>query len=106
MNDYDRFYKKYWEGKAQKPRDVVKITGIDRDVEEGEVVSTEDLINHPAHYAEGREHEPIDVIIDWNLNYAEGNIVKYISRWRRKGGVEDLKKARFYINKLIESEEN
>ena len=50
-------------------------------------------------------HETWDVIMDWGLGYLDGNAVKYLSRWRHKGGVEDLKKARHYIDKLIETEE-
>jgi hypothetical protein len=38
------------------------------------------------------------------LGYCEGNIVKYISRWRDKGGVEDLRKIKQYIDFLIEEE--
>ena len=34
--------------------------------------------------------------------FLEGNVIKYISRWRDKNGVEDLKKAQTYLNKLIE----
>lgn len=49
--------------------------------------------------------EPWDAIIDWNLGYLDGNAVKYLSRWRHKNGIEDLKKARHYIEKLIETEE-
>jgi hypothetical protein len=45
------------------------------------------------------------VILDWQLGYLDGNAVKYLSRWRHKGGVQDLKKARHYIDKLIEVEE-
>jgi hypothetical protein len=35
------------------------------------------------------------------LNYFEGNVVKYVSRWRKKNGIEDLRKARHYLDKLI-----
>jgi len=49
--------------------------------------------------------ETWDVILDWQLGYLDGNAVKYLSRWRSKGGVQDLKKARHYIDKLIEVEE-
>jgi hypothetical protein len=56
-----------------------------------------------AHYKTHR-HETWDVILDWGLGYLDGNAVKYLSRWRLKGGVEDLKKARHYIDKLIETE--
>lgn len=62
-------------------------------------------IDHPSHYAEGREYEPIDVIEDWNLGFSLGNAVKYISRAGRKDPstkVEDLKKAIWYINREIE----
>ena len=56
------------------------------------------------HYKRFR-FETWDVILDWGLGYLDGNAVKYLSRWRLKGGVEDLKKARHYIDKLIETEE-
>ena len=50
-------------------------------------------------------YETWDVILDWDLGYLDGNAVKYLSRWRHKGGVQDLKKAAHYIQKLIEVEE-
>ena len=40
------------------------------------------------------------------LLFAEGNVIKYICRWREKGGVEDLKKAKQYIDMLIAKENN
>ena len=43
-----------------------------------------DLINKPAHYIEGREIEPIQVIEDWNLDYHLGQVLKYVSRAGRK----------------------
>lgn len=46
--------------------------------------------------------QPWDYIVANNLGYLEGNVVKYVSRWRDKGGVEDLRKARHYLDKLIE----
>ena len=49
------------------------------------------------------KYETWDVIIDWRLGYLDGNAVKYLSRWRLKGGIEDLKKARHYIDKLLET---
>ena len=50
-------------------------------------------------------YETWDVILDWGLGYLDGNAVKYLSRWRHKNGIEDLKKARHYIDKLIETEQ-
>jgi len=55
-----------------------------------------------AHY-KTHKYEPWDVIIDWRLGYLDGNAVKYLSRWRLKGGIQDLKKARHYIDKLLET---
>lgn len=53
------------------------------------------------HYMD-KSIQPWDYIIANNLGYLEGNIVKYISRWKDKGGVEDLRKAQHYLAKLIE----
>jgi hypothetical protein len=46
--------------------------------------------------------QPWDYIIANNIGYMEGNIIKYVSRWKEKGGMQDLKKARHYLDKLIE----
>jgi len=45
-----------------------------------------DMIQNPPHYA-NNEIEPIDYIIANKLTYCEGNVVKYITRWRGKGGI-------------------
>ena len=50
--------------------------------------------------------QPWDFIIGNELAYLEGCIVKYISRHRDKGGLEDLHKARHYLDKLIEVEKS
>lgn len=55
------------------------------------------------HYKQFK-YETWDVILDWKLGYLDGNAVKYLSRWRHKGGVNDLRKAAHYIQKLIEIE--
>lgn len=68
-----------------------------------------DKVNHPSHYTFG-DIEVIDYIRD-KLSpeefrgYCEGNVLKYVSRWRHKGGIEDLKKAQVYLNWMIESAE-
>jgi len=46
--------------------------------------------------------QPWDYIAANELGYFEGNIVKYVSRWKDKGGVQDLLKAQHYLDKLIE----
>jgi hypothetical protein len=48
--------------------------------------------------------QPWDYIAANGLGFFEGNVVKYVSRWRDKAGVEDLRKARHYLDKLIELE--
>lgn len=46
--------------------------------------------------------QPWDYISSNNLGYLEGNIIKYVTRWRDKNGREDLQKARHYLDKLLE----
>ena len=53
----------------------------------------------PDHYQ--NEIQAIDVIESHGLNFSEGNVIKYVLRWRKKGGVEDLRKAKFYLERLI-----
>jgi len=48
--------------------------------------------------------QPWDAITDWELGFLDGCAVKYLSRWRKKGGVDDLRKAVHFIEKLIEVE--
>lgn len=48
--------------------------------------------------------EPWDYIAANDIGFLEGNAIKYLSRWRTKGGIEDVHKARHYIDKLLEVE--
>ena len=48
--------------------------------------------------------QPVEYIHANAMGYFEGNVVKYISRWRKKGGMADLEKARHYIDLLIQLE--
>ena len=59
---------------------------------------------NPSHYKQGKI-EVIDFIIDQKMDYLTANVQKYISRWRFKDGVCDLKKARWFLDKLIEQQE-
>lgn len=64
------------------------------------------MISHPAHYCYSK-YEPKDVIRAWGLNFNLGNSVKYIARAGRKDDVlQDLKKARQYLDFEIEYLEN
>lgn len=62
-----------------------------------------DIVNHPAHYNQGIE--VIDFIESHNMNFNEGNVIKYTARHKHKNGVEDLKKAKWYLDRLIENYE-
>lgn len=59
-----------------------------------------DDVYHPSHYNQG-SIEVIDFIDDHKLGFYEGNIIKYVSRYKYKGGVQDLEKAKFYLDRLI-----
>lgn len=48
--------------------------------------------------------KPWDYIAANGIGFFEGNAIKYLTRWRDKGGIEDLEKAKHYIDKLIEVE--
>ena len=58
---------------------------------------------NPNHYH--LKIEPIDFITENKFEWCLGNVVKYISRYKNKNGVEDLKKAMWYLNRQIEIEE-
>lgn len=49
--------------------------------------------------------QPVEYIHANGLGYHEGNVIKYVTRWRTKNGLDDLKKARHYLDLLIEAEE-
>ncbi len=67
---------------------------------------TKDAVNHPAHYITKSGLEAIEVIEAFGLGFHDGNIVKYILRAGKKGNkIEDLKKARWYLARLIKLRE-
>jgi hypothetical protein len=66
----------------------------------GEIEELRDLINNPKHYTQGIECA--DYIESHGMDFFQGNAVKYLTRFRHKGTpIEDLKKARWYIDRLI-----
>jgi hypothetical protein len=68
--------------------------------------SRKEKVNHPDHYNQGKI-EVIDAIEDWDLNFCEGNVIKYVARHRHKNEpLEDLKKAKWYLERLISAIEN
>ena len=48
--------------------------------------------------------QPIEFITANNIPFCEGNVIKYLCRWRAKGGVDDLRKAKHYIDLLLETQ--
>jgi len=109
-----------WTSDVAKWRDP-KVTVEDvpdepRRVEYGEVIPNPplrvmDLELKPSERQVGGDHyrqrsiQPWDVWAEYGMNAFEGAVLKYLLRWRDKGGVEDLKKARHTLDKLIELEE-
>ena len=63
--------------------------------------SSKNAITHPEHYTQGIEMW--DYAYSQNLNFFEGNIIKYVTRWQHKNGIEDLLKAKQYLDRLIEN---
>ena len=80
--------------------------------ENAETKLAEDLVNHPEHYKAKNGLEAIDMIAAFTdgLQGMEAvctaNALKYLCRWHKKNGVEDLKKAKWYIEYLINMKEN
>lgn len=80
------------------------IVGISNNVIESKKIIEE--IKKPSRYNKRGELECWDVILDQEMNFLEGNILKYVWRYKEKNGVQDLKKARVYLDKLILELEN
>jgi uncharacterized protein DUF3310 len=69
-----------------------------------ERITVSDPVSHPAHYGGDTPYEVIKVIEAWDLGFHLGNCVKYVARAGRKPGadeLEDLRKARFYLDRKI-----
>ena len=91
-------------GKPEQPE--IKFVKVERN---DEVEPTNDAVQHPSHYTHGGieciEAIKASMTADGFCDYCKGNIIKYIWRWRDKGGVEDLRKASVYLNWLINAAE-
>ena len=71
-----------------------------------EGIARREAVNHPPHYNQGNI-EVIDAIEDWGLDFNAGNVVKYVARHQHKAEpLEDLKKARWYLDRIIKGIEN
>jgi hypothetical protein len=93
----------------EEPKDIVK----EDDMAKWNTLGWEELkevqsdnVNHPKHYGQG-DIECIEYIADFltyeeYIGYLRGNTAKYLHRWRYKNGLEDLKKAQWYLARLVE----
>lgn len=69
------------------------------------------MVSHPLHYKGANGLEVLDVIenfvdfLDGTEAYCTGNMIKYICRWKRKNGIQDLQKIIYYATYLINYEE-
>ena len=62
-------------------------------------------VNHPKHYNTGKI-EVIEAIEEWEMGFCDGNVIKYVARHKHKGRpIEDLKKAKWYLERLIQQYE-
>ena len=72
----------------------------------------DDMVSHPSHYQSKTGLEVIDVIEAFTSDLKgieatdTGNVLKYMCRWKNKNGLQDLKKANWYLTHLIEHIEN
>lgn len=101
-NDGSVFYFPVWD----RSESVRKVKNDDTDIKPKSVSEDTDDINHPSRYAKGK-YECIDVMqeifgVEFTKVFCKGNAFKYLWRESDKGGINDIKKAQFYINKYIE----
>jgi hypothetical protein len=64
------------------------------------MMSIDDPVHSPKHYTQGNM-EVITAIEGLGLDYHQGNVLKYVARYQYKNGLEDLRKAKWYIDRLI-----
>ena len=95
-----------WENLDRKPNEswdqlVVRKMGEERE--------EKDLVNHPSHYNKGIETS--NYIKSWDMNWNQANVVKYVTRYNLKNidkklQIQDLEKAQWYLNDLINDLKN
>ena len=73
---------------------------------DAKIVGGVDTMDKPIHYYNGTSFDVIQFCNIYNLDFTEGNIIKYIVRYKLKNGLEDLEKAKDYLDRLIERESN
>lgn len=81
----------------------MSILGLPITMEEMDALNPLDKQVAGSHYKD-LPIQPVEYIHANAMGYLEGNVVKYVSRWRKKNGIADLEKAKHYIELLIELE--
>jgi hypothetical protein len=94
------------DGKSCKPGAVIFDDGRGFSIPPTETIAAAPALAHQEggnHY-KGLAIQPVEYIHKNGIGFCEGSAIKYLTRWRAKGGIEDLKKARHFIDLLIEME--
>ena len=93
-------------GSCEKQNKINKVNEVNKEqIENPNCYAEDERVNHPEHYTKGGI-EVHDFISAWRMNFDAGNVIKYVTRAPYKNNkLEDLKKARWYLNKLIEEAE-
>jgi hypothetical protein len=81
---------------GNSPKTIAEVTGVQVDG-----IFTPDEVQVGGDHYKDNEIQVWDAIHDWGLGYFSGNVVKYVARHQKKNGLEDLKKARHYLDTLI-----
>lgn len=92
----------------REPGQEITLEEYFRRLQQTPMADDKDMVNSPSHYTQG-SIECIDAIaqvvkdLDGMEAMCTGNAIKYLWRWKHKNGVEDLKKAKWYLQRMIDS---
>lgn len=102
-NDLSRWYQKNWMNNVTTVENCLSSHQGSR-----AITNESNVITPASKFQEGGAHykrcpiQPWDYTIANDLDYCQGSIIKYVTRWKDKGGIEDLRKARHFLDKYIE----
>lgn len=81
--------------------DIIEVVSENEALQLDKKQNEEEIVEKPKRYNKTGKLECWDVIIDQDMNFLEGSVLKYLWRYKEKNGIHDLKKAVVYINKII-----
>jgi hypothetical protein len=84
--------------------DIIDMTGIEIFGVQSGVSANARQVGGDHYRTQGSSFQHWDMVVLFELGYFEGQATKYLFRWRNKNGIQDLEKAKHYIEKLIEVE--